>query len=287
MSDFPIIDAHVHLWNPHQLPIPWLGAVPALNQPFGLAEYAQQTADLPIAGMVSIEVDVAPQFALLEAQQAVALAQHEPRLRGIIPSAPVEYGTLVRPYLAALQALGPLIKGVRRNIQGEAADFCVRPDFIAGVQLLAEFGFSFDICIRHHQMRSATELVRQCPSVTFILDHLGKPDIHHHAFAPWQTDLAQLAALPNVACKVSGLLTEADPDHWQTTDLAPYVAHALATFGGERILFGSDWPVLTQVAAYPRWVAAVHSLLAELPEATQRAIWHDNAQRWYRLAAAV
>jgi len=284
MAEIPIVDAHVHLWNPQTLPMPWLSTAPALNRAYDMTDYAQQTAALPIAGMVYIEVDVAPQFALLEAQQVVALAQHEPRLQGIIPSAPVEYGAQLRPYLQAIQALGPLVKGVRRLMQDAAPDYCLQPAFIEGVQLLAEFGFSFDICIRHHQLPAATELVRRCPAVSFILDHMGKPDIRQHLRDPWQANLQRLAALPNVACKISGLVTEADPQQWQIADLAPYVAHALEVFGSERVLFGSDWPVMTEAATYPRWIAAVEQLISALPETAQHAFWHDNAQRWYRLA---
>src|SRR5947209_5870593 len=113
MSDLALVDAHVHLWNPHLFPMPWLTEVPTLNHPFGLAEYREQTVGLPISGMVYVEVDVAPQFALLEAEYIVKLATHEPRLQGIVVTAPVQYGEQLRVYLDALRSLGPLIKGVR------------------------------------------------------------------------------------------------------------------------------------------------------------------------------
>src|SRR5258706_14832762 len=194
--------------------------------------------------MVYVEVDVAPQFALLEAEHIVRLATRDPRLLGIVATAPVQYGQQVRVYLDALRKLGPLIKGVRRNLQAEAnVDYCLQPTFIQGVQLLAEYAYSFDICIRHEQLPAVTELVRQCPDVTFILDHCGKPNIREHVLDPWRADLERLAALPNAWCKVSGLLTEANPQEWQLADLAPYVTHALAAFGEQRILFGGDWPV--------------------------------------------
>ena len=286
MHDLSIVDAHVHFWNPDMFPTPWLAEVPALNRPFGLAEYDAQTAELPLSGMVYVEVDVAPQFALLEAEYIVGLATHDPRLQGIVATAPVQYGKQLRIYLDALQKLGPLIKGVRRNLQGEIdPGYCLQEPFVQGMQLLAEYEYSFDICIRHEQLPAITELVRRCPDVTFMLDHCGKPNIREQVLDSWRVNIERLAALPNVCCKLSGLITEADPQQWRIADLVPYVAHALTVFGEQRILFGGDWPVMLQAGSYKQWVETVTQLIAHLPEATQRAIWRENAQRYYRLCS--
>ncbi len=135
---FHIVDAHVHLWNPEQFSMPWLADIPPLNRPFGLQEYREQTRDLPIMGIVYVEVGVEPAEALREARHVVELAREEPRLQAIVAAAPLEHGTAVREHLESLLAISPLIKGVRRNLQDEAEPgFCLRPDFIAGVNLLA------------------------------------------------------------------------------------------------------------------------------------------------------
>ena len=284
MQNVPIIDAHVHLWNPDVFPIPWLTQVPAINYPFGLPEYDEQTRTLPISGMVYVEVDVAPQFALLEVEHIVELATHNPRLLGIVAAAPVHYGEQVCVYLDALRKLGPLIKGVRRNLQGEHdLHFCLQPTFVQGVQLLAEYGYTFDICIRHEQLPAVAELVQQCPNVMFILDHCGKPNIREHKLDPWRADLKRLATLPNVWCKMSGLLTESDLQRWQFSDFVPYVTHVLEVFGEQRILFGGDWPVMLQAGSYTQWAEMVAQLITHLPEAAQRAILGENAQHFYRL----
>ncbi len=282
-----IIDAHVHLWELSQFPRLWLDALPTLNRPFGPAEYREQTTALPIAGMVFMETGIASPYALREAQWVVSLAQSDPRLQGVVAAAPLEDGPRVRPHLEALAALGPLVKGVRRNLQDERdPQVCLRSDFVEGVRLLTAYDFSFDICIRHDQLPAVTALVRQCPDVSFVLDHLGKPAIKGQQLDPWREQMAALAALPNVACKISGLVTEADWGRWQLEDLAPYVAHALAVFGPRRVLFGGDWPVVTLASSYQRWVATLDALTVGLSTDERRLLWGENARRWYRLPPA-
>ena len=284
MADFEIVDAHVHLWDPQHFRMAWLDDVPALNKLFGMAEYPQQSASHTIGGSVYVEVNVASDDALREAQWAAAQAAQDSRLQGIVAAAPVEQGERVRAHLAALQATSPLIKGVRRNLQDETDPaFGVQPDFVRSVQLLPTYGFSFDLCIRHSQLPMVIELVRQCPDTEFILDHLGKPAIKDHLLDPWRDHLAQLAALPNVWCKVSGLVTEADHQHWASEDLAPYIAHALAVFGEDRVVFGGDWPVVLLAASHQRWVETLQALTGHLTPEAKRKLWADNARQFYRL----
>ena len=284
MPDFPIVDAHVHLWDPGRYRIPWLDGEPALDRPFELPDYREQTAGVEIAAFVYVEVDIAADYRYLEAHRAQAYAADDPRLRGIVAAAPVEYGDRVRPFIEALVEVGPRVKGVRRLLQGEADPaFCLRPGFVRGVELLGEHGLSFDICIRHHQLPAAIELVRRCPGTEFVLDHIAKPDIAGAVLDPWREQIGALAALPNVTCKVSGLVTEADRAAWTAADLAPYVTHVLVSFGEDRVLFGSDWPVATLASSYGRWVETLDHLTAHLSPAARRKLWSDNARRVYRL----
>lgn len=284
MPDFPIIDAHVHLWDPARYEIPWLRQVPALNAPYELARYAEQTRGIEIEAFVYEEIDIAPDYRLLEVHQADAYAADDPRLRGIVASAPLEYGDQVRTFLAALVTEGPRVKGVRRLLQGEADPaFCLRPGFVRGVELLAEFDLAFDICVYHPQLASAVELVRRVPEVRFVLDHIGKPAIRDGLIDPWRALISELAALPNVVCKLSGVVTEADFETWTVEDIAPYVNHVLAAFGEDRVMFASDWPVLTQASTYQRWVETVETLTSDWSGPAKRKLWADNARKTYRL----
>ncbi|MBA2396592.1 MAG: amidohydrolase family protein [Ktedonobacteraceae bacterium] len=284
MVAYPIIDTHMHLWNPEHLRMSWLDGDAILNQPYGVDVYAEQTMGLPIEAMVFVECAVEPHYALLEAQWAVACAQTDARIQGIVAACPVEFGLRARTYIEALVRLGTLIKGVRRNIQDEKdPNFCLQSDFIRGVQLLADYSLSFDLCIRHQQLSAVTALVQQCPDTQFILDHLGKPNVKEHLLDPWRDQLRELAAFPNVACKVSGLVTEADITAWNIDDLAPYVMHVLEVFGEDRVTFGGDWPVILHASSYRRWLETLQTLTAMLTEEAKKKIWYENAYRIYRI----
>jgi L-fuconolactonase len=278
-----IVDAHVHLWDPRRFRMTWLDGVELLDQPYGPEEYRAHTAGLEIAAMVYLEVGVEPAYALLEARHVAELAATEPRIRAIVAHAPVEHGDVVRSYLEALVATSPLVRGVRRITQGEADPrFCARPDFVRGVQILPEYGLSFDICIYHHQLEVAIELVRRCPGTSFMLDHIAKPDIKGRALDPWRAHIRELAALPNVVCKLSGMVTEADHQGWQPEDLRPYVEHVLACFGEDRVCFGGDWPVALLASPYRRWAETLAALTQGLSPEAKRKLWSENAGRFYR-----
>lgn len=282
MPDFPIVDAHLHLWNPTRFRMPWLDGNEVLDKPYLLDDYHRHTAGIEIEAMVYLQVEVAPAYGLTEASWVVEQAGIDSRIKAIVAWAPCEYGEQSRLYLERLVAISPLVKGVRRLIQGEELGFARDQRFIRGVQLLPEYGLSFDICIKHPQLPETIDLVRQCPNVSFILDHIGKPDIAAGLQDPWRAQIKELAGLPNVICKLSGMVTEADMARWTADDLRPYVEHVIAAFGEDRIVFGGDWPVAFQASPYPRWVETLDRLTSGLSAAAKRKLWRENARRLYR-----
>lgn len=279
----PLVDSHVHLWDPRRLRYPWLDGIPALNRPFLPADFRSACGPVAVEKAVFVECGCSARQHLDEVGWITQLARREPRLGGIVAAVGLEQGAKARVALATL-ARNPLVKGVRRSLQGEADPaFCLRPEFVDGVKVLAESGYSFDLCIVHDQLPAVTRLVRQCPEIRFVLDHAGKPPIREQRVEPWRKDLRMLAALPNVWCKLSGLVTEADHKHWTLDHLQPYIAHVVDCFGFDRVMFGGDWPVSTLVTDYPRWVETLGRAVAGATAGDLKKLFHDNARRFYHL----
>lgn len=284
MPDFPIIDAHVHLFDPANLPYTWLGGVPAIAKAHLPADFDRLTAPVKVDGIVFVEVDVDDPQHLDEARWVESLGESEPRLRGLVAGMPLERGPSIEPDIAEYAEL-PRARGVRRLIQkyADQPGWCLRPEFVAAVKLLPKYKLSFDLCIFHNQMADTIELVRQCPDVSFILDHIGKPGIREGLTQPWRSQMRELAELPNVICKVSGVVTEADHKAWTYDQVAPYIAHSIDTFGFDRVAFGGDWPVSELATRYANWVEVVDRVVAGASEEDLRKLYRDNAISFYRL----
>jgi len=280
---FPIVDTHLHIWDPTKLRYPWLDDVPFLNRAFLIDDYREACGPIDVEKMVFVQAEA--DFSLFrdEAAWVSEVARIDPRIRGIVAWAPLENGAAAEPDLAQL-AENPLMRGIRRIIQFEPdPEFCLKPGFIEGVRLLPRYGLNFDICISHGQMANTIRFVEQCPDVSFILDHIGKPDIKNGVREPWRSHLKTLSAFPNMMCKMSGLVTEADMDNWTDDDLRPYIDHVIECFGFERTMFGGDWPVAYQATEYPRWVETLERSLKGVREDQLRRLFRENAESFYRV----
>lgn len=283
MIDLPIVDTHLHVWDPQKLSYPWLADIPLLKKPCLPEDYERACGPVRVEKMVFVQAEC--DFAQYgqEVDWVTALAEQDPRIEGIVAWAPLEKGEAARRELQALAA-NPLLRGIRRIIQYEPdPEFCLQPDFVKGVRMLPEFNMSFDICIAHHHMENTIRFVRQCPAVQFILDHVGKPDIKNRVLDPWRRHVEALAAMPNVWCKMSGLVTEADHENWTREDLKPYIDHVLECFGFDRVMYGGDWPVVCLATEYPRWVETLRWAVEGCSPSERRKLFHDNAVIFYRL----
>jgi L-fuconolactonase len=260
----------------------WIRGKSAIEGPHGLAELDEARGAVEVQGIVWIEVGADPGQHHDEAAWVAGLAAREPRIKAVVAHAPIERGAAAAAEIERLLEHGRL-KGIRRLLQDEPdAAFCLRPAFIEGVRLLARHDLSFDICVYHPQLGAVLELVRRCPEVRFVLDHIGKPGIGDGLMTPWRTQIEDLAALPNVWCKLSGLITEAHTN-WTREQLRPYIDHVIERFGFARVMFGSDWPVSEQTHRYEEWVEVVDRALRGASADERRRLFCDNAVAFYRL----
>ena len=273
------IDSHMHFWDRALMLYTWLHEVPSIRDRHSPENLYAEAANCLPETIVFVEAG-APW--LEEVKWIEQLAAKEPRIRGIVAKIAINAGAQTSADIAELQKR-PLVRGVRHHFEHDAPDYCARPEFIAGVSELPAANLSFDICCKHPQLPAVIELVRQCPQTRFILDHAGKPGIRAGRLDPWRDHIRALATSPNIVCKLSGLVTEADHGHWTVDQLQPYVTHLLETFGPSRLLFGGDWPVAKLASSYVRWLDTARELVAHLSSAEQTAIFRDNAARVYRI----
>lgn len=278
-----IVDAHQHLWDPARNRLSWLRSVPPLDRRFGLDDYARATAGAGIVASVYLETDVDEPEMLAEARHALALAEApENRIAGVVAAGRPEFDG----FGAWLEQIAhhPMLKGLRRVLHTQPDGLGETPRFAQNVRALAAFGLSFDVCVRADQLPTALYLARECPDVTLVLDHCGNPRVRERELDPWRGRMRELSRHPNVVCKISGIVVNADREHWSAADLRPYVEHCIECFGWDRVLFGSDWPVCTLAAPLTRWLAALAEIVGGESEDRIDRLFFANAARIYRLA---
>lgn len=277
-----ITDAHQHLWDLAQFTYAWTANHPPLNRSFLLRDYLAATAKLDIHKTVHLEADVDEPHMLGETHWVLSLAARDDNpLSGVVACARPEHPDFAA-YLRQIQH--PQLRGIRRVLHVVPDETSLTSGFVANLRLLEQYNLSFDLCVLARQLPLAIRLVRECPNVQFILDHCGNPLIRERIMEPWRSHISELSQYPNVACKVSGLVNNADATHWRADDLQPYVQHVIESFGWDRVLFGSDWPVCTLAASYEQWVTALLAITNEAGEENQRKLFQLNAERIYRLS---
>lgn len=273
------IDAHQHFWRYRPETHAWITeAMPQLKRDF-------LPADLqPLLSAAGFDACVAVQAQqnVAETEWLLQLADQHPFIRGV-----VGWVDLCKPNVAdGLRRLAahPRLRGVRHVVQDEPDDrFMLRPEFLHGIAALAPLGLTYDILIYARQLPAAIELVQRFPQQRFVLDHIGKPEIRARHLDPWRNGIRTLAAHPNVSCKLSGMVTEADWAGWKPSDCTAYLDIVLAGFGAQRLMIGSDWPVCTLAGTYGDVMAVVTDYIGFLSPSEREAILGGNAARFYRL----
>jgi L-fuconolactonase len=277
------VDAHHHFWDPRASDYPWMtDAMATIRRPFGPDDLRPLIADAGITRTVVVQT----QSSLDETREFLRTAASEPFVAGVVGWVDLTAPS-VADDIAALRAGpgGDRLVGIRHQVHDEPdADWLSRADVRRGLGYVAAAGLGYDLLLRPRELPAALDTVRALPELAFVIDHLAKPSIAAGERQPWADRLAAMAALPNVCCKLSGFVTEADWSSWTVDDLRPYVAHVLDVFGPSRILFGSDWPVCLLAATYDRVIATVHELIVELSPTERSQILGGNAATFYRLA---
>jgi len=281
-----VIDTHQHLWDLTKFTLPWHGTedVNPLRRNFVMSDYLAATGGLDVVKTVYMEVDVAPEQQVAEAEYVLDLCRRDdnPMAGAVISGRPAspEFAAYIRIF-----AKNPHLKGVRQVLHGGStpAGYCLQPQFVKSVQLLGELGLRYDLCMRPGELPDAVKLVAQCPQTKFVVDHcgnLGVTNTDAALRAKWEAGMKDLAARPNTVCKISGIVASANKD-WTAADLAPNMNFSMDTFGEDRVMFAGDWPVCTLRATFAQWLNALKEIVKSRSPEFQRKLFHDNAAKFY------
>lgn len=288
----PIVDTHQHLWDLSVVQPPWLKPGGELTRDYVTKDYLEATTGLNFTQAVYMEVAVSEDQLVAEAEHVSGLCAHpdHPTVAAVIGGRPANDD--FQTYLDRFQD-SPYVKGVRHIMrQPKMLD---APKLIDGLRLLGKRGLCFDLCVSPGMLAAARKLVESCPDTRFVVDHCGNAD--PVAFLPessaarspkhdadtWRRDMEGLAAFKNTICKISGIVAHMEKGKWSTDQLAPPVNHCLNTFGPNRVIFASDWPVCTRGAELRQWVRALQEIVRERPVQEQRKLFADNAIAFYGL----
>ncbi|HWG15762.1 MAG TPA: amidohydrolase family protein [Streptosporangiaceae bacterium] len=280
-----IIDAHHHVWDPAARRHESLAGRLRLRRPYGLDEYATLAAAEKVGASVLVQVLASTPETEEFLATAAGTTGHAPEVAGVVGWVDLTADD-VRSELDRLRAGpgGDLLVGVRHLVQDEPdPNWLGRPDVRRGLTAVGDAGLVYDLLVRPPQLPAALRVATQLDEVRFVLDHAGKPEISEARTEPWAGLITEMAALPNLTCKLSGLVTEAAPA-WTRESFEPYVDRLLESFGPRRLMFGSDWPVCTIAASYAEVTALARELLAPgLSQDEQAAVFGATAVTTYRL----
>jgi L-fuconolactonase len=273
------IDAHHHFWKYDPREYEWIDAsMSVIRRDFLPADLKVEIDGAGIDGVVSVQA----RQTLEETRWQLDLADQHDFIKGVVGWVPLAAPD-VRQQLDAQRGRTKL-KGVRHVVQDEPDErFLLRDDFNRGIRALADYGLVYDILIFERHLPPAIEFVDRHPNQMFVLDHLAKPRAREHVVEPWRENIRRLAERPNVYCKLSGLVTEADWQGWTEGQLSVYLGTVLEAFGPRRLMFGTDWPVCLLASSYPRWVEVVTRFCATLSADEQRRVFGETAVEAYRL----
>jgi len=275
------IDAHQHFWLYSPTDYEWIDdSMAALRRNFLPDDLDPELENAGFGGSIAVQA----RQTLEETRWLLDLAARTPSVLGVVGWVDLRSPD-VRPQLEVLARNRKLV-GIRHVVQTEPDDrFLLQPDFLRGISLLEEFDLAYDILIYSKHLPVAAEFAAQFPRQRFVLDHLAKPPIKSGHIDSWARGISRLAAFPNVFCKLSGLVTEADWQHWTAGQIVPFFEVAFESFGPDRLMIGSDWPVCLVAASYTRTLQVVKNYVLRKHPEDQDGILGGNARRFYLLGS--
>ena len=281
-SSAQTIDAHQHFWRYSDAEFGWISEpMAAIRRNFLPADLQPLLDENGIGGTVAVQA----RQSIDETEWLLELADENTWITGVVGWVDLVHAD-VEQQLERLSKNRKL-RGIRHVLQGEEDTFMDRADFNRGISLLREYSLVYDLLILERQLPAAIRFVDCHPNQPFVLDHVAKPLIATREQDPWGDRIREVAKRPNVSCKLSGMVTEADFGSWTTDDLRPYVETVLEAFGSKRLIFGSDWPVCTVAATYAQWISTARELFTELNMEEQALIFGGNAIQIYGLDVPV
>jgi L-fuconolactonase len=275
------IDSHQHFWIYSPEEYAWISSgMEALRRNFLPSDLAAEREQTGVQASVAVQARQTVQ----ETEWLLQLADKAPSIAGVVGWVSlVDKGA---PEQIERLAAHPRLRGLRHVLQDEADDhYILRPDFNAGVAALKPYSLVYDILIFEKHLPQTIEFVDRHPDQIFVLDHIAKPRIRDGSFTTWREQMQELARRPNVYCKVSGMVTEADWNRWTTAELQRYFDAVLDLFTPKRLMFGSDWPVLLVASSYGQWVQTLQDATAALSTTEQERVWGETAAEAYGLTS--
>jgi L-fuconolactonase len=277
------IDSHHHIWDLSVRDQEWIAgeAMQPIRRNFSISdlEVVSATSRIDKTILVQTVADYTETPELLE------IAQSEQLVGAVVGWLKIDAPDAIEHLQKYLDLPGAeYLKGIRDIAQDHPdSNYLAKSETIANVRKLGELGITYDLLTKIPELPAAIELVRACPDVQFVMDHISKPKIEEQEFEPWKTLMSELATFPNVLCKVSGLVTETNWKEWQVKDFKPYVDHVIEIFTPQRLMFGSDWPVANLGGTYVEVVELAEALTSEFSPNESESFWHKTAAAAYRL----
>ena len=278
------IDSHHHIWDLSVRDQEWIvgEAMQPLRRNFSISdlEEVSSTSRMDKTILVQTVTDYA------ETPELLRIAQSEQLVGAVVGWLKIDAQDSIEHLHRYLDLPGAeYLKGIRDIAQDHPdPNYLAKPETISNVRKLGELGITYDLLTKVPELPAAIKLVGACPDVQFVMDHISKPRIAKQEFEPWRTLMSELASFPNVLCKVSGLVTEANWKEWQVKDFKPYVDHVIEIFTPQRLMFGSDWPVANLGGTYSEIVQLAEALTSGLSPSESESFWHRTASAAYRLA---